>query len=206
MTGRILLCLPLYTHVSTAWLIAFLQLDRAPVVDLLAVRKLYLAASMTKMCESAMQRDGWDRMVVLEADMMPKPDALNRIAQYPDDQLDIVGCMYFQHALPHDPVVYSQFDENHFTALHRSQVDEMMAAPGLYPVDAVGMGFTSIHRRVFDNWDPDTILWGGEKADLGHDMWFCREARRQGFTVHVDSGLECGHLTELPVTYENTKQ
>jgi hypothetical protein len=183
-----------------------MQLDKTPVVETFAVRKMYLAAAMGKMCESAVMSElPWTRMVVYEADMMPPHDALTRIAAYPDDQLDIVGAVYFQHSAPHAPVFYDQTDEEHFKALHRSQVDEMMAAPGLYPVDAVGMGFTSIHRRVLQNWDPDVLMWGGE-TELGHDMWFCREAKRQGFTVHVDSGIACGHLTEVPITYDNTKQ
>ena len=184
-----------------------MQLDKTAVVETFAIRKMYLAAAMTKMCESAVQSElPWDRMVIYEADMMPHRNALNRIADYPDDQADIVGAVYFQHTSPHDCVIYSQHDEEHFKPLHRSQIDEMMAAPGLYPVDAVGMGFTSIHRRVLEKWDPKIPMWGGGDSELGHDMYFCREARRQGFTVNVDSGIECGHLTEIPITYENTKQ
>jgi hypothetical protein len=85
----------------------------------------------------------------------------------------------------------------------------MMAKPGLYPVDAVGFGFTSIHRRALANWPADgPAMFGGEN-ELGHDMWFCRELKRQtnpltdeGCTVHVDTGLHCGHLTETTIIYD----
>lgn len=168
----------------------------------MATRKLYLAASMNKMMQGALERDDWDRMVVLEADMMPKADAFNRIAAYPDE-LDVVGSIYFQHTPPFNAVAYSQVDDTHFRNIDRDQVDTMMDKPGLYPVDAVGFGFTSIHRRVLEKWD-DTLMFGGE-TELGHDLYFCREAKRQGFSVHVDSYLDCGHLTEMSLTYENTK-
>jgi hypothetical protein len=196
--------MPLYLSVPVQWFVNWMQMDRSAVVDLVATRKLYLASAMNHMVNDALSRDIWDRLVVMEADMLPPLQAFNRIAQYPDTP-DVVGSMYFQHVPPYHPLAYQQVDDEHYKPLARNQVDEMMAAPGMYPVDAVGLGFTSIHRRVLENWDPDIPMFGGENA-LGHDMWFCRAARRQGFTVHVDTGIECGHLTEMPITYENTKQ
>ena len=204
MRGRLLVAMPLYTHVSVAWFLSWCMLDKSAMVEHLAVRKLYLEASMCNMVASALKSNsGWDRMVVYEADMMPPVNALNRIADYPD-QLDIVGSMYFQHPAPHRPLVYAQVDENHYTALLPNQIDEMMAKPGVYPVDAVGLGFTSIHRRVLEKWDPAVPMFAG--GELGHDMWFSREAKRQGFMVHVDSGIECSHLTEWPVGYQDSKR
>jgi hypothetical protein len=187
------------------WFCRFEEMDRTHVVGVVATRKLYLASAMTNMVQGSLERDDWDRLVVYEADMMPPRDAFTRIAHYPDT-LDIVGSMYFQHPPPHHPVVYSQFDEDHYTALARNQIVDMMDKPGVYPVDAVGMGFTSISRRVLESWDADVPMWGEERHELGHDMYFCRAAKQQGFGVHVDSGIECGHLTETTVTYDSTKQ
>jgi hypothetical protein len=202
--GRLLLGLPLYTHVSTNWFIRYLQVDKSDVVETLAIRKMYLASAMDNFVKWALDHDNWDRLVIYEADMLPALDSLTRIAHYPD-QLDIVGSLYFQHAAPFPPVVYEQFDDDHFRYLDRTQIEPMVKQPGLYPVDSVGMGLTSIHRRVFQKWDPDSPMWGGEQHKIGHDMFFCRQARRQGFTVHVDTALQPGHLTELPITYENTQ-
>lgn len=203
--NRLLLSMPLYGAIPATWFVRFIEVDKTPVVDMLATRKLYLAKSMTTMVNAALKAHhepgrAWDRLVVWEADMLPPRGALARIAQYNDD-LDIVGSAYFQHTAPHHPLFYSQQNEDHFTALAPNQVDEMMANPGLYPVDAVGLGFTSIHRRVFQKWDQDVNMFGGEHV-LGHDMWFCREAKRQGFTVHVDTGIHCAHLSEVPVMWE----
>lgn len=204
MTDRLLVAIPLYLTVPAIWFCRFEEMDRTPVAGLVATRKLYLASAMTNMVAGSLERDDWNRLVVYEADMLPPTDAFARIAQYPDT-LDIVGSMYFQHAPPNHPVVYSQVDDTHYMNLHRSQIDHMMDKPGLYPVDAVGMGFTSIHRRVLETWNPDTPMFGGE-AELGHDLYFCREAHRQGFSVHIDSAIECCHLTEIALNYENTKQ
>jgi hypothetical protein len=187
----------LYLSVPVSWLVRFIELDKTHVAHYLATRKLYLAKSMTTMMQGALQWDDWDRLLVYEADMMPPSDAINRIAHYPDE-LDIVGSVYFQHAEPHHPIVYTQVDEGHYAALQTGQVDAMIDKPGIYPVDAVGFGFTSIHRRVIEQWNPDIPLFDTE-LELGHDMAFCRSAKKQGWSVTVDSGIICGHLTEIPI-------
>lgn len=203
MTARLLVAVPLYLTVPAIWFCNWEAMDRSSVVGVMATRKLYLAAAMNKMMKGALERDDWDRVVVFEADMMPPADAFVRVAEYPDE-LDIVGCMYFQHTPPFNPVIYSQVDETHYRNIDRSQIEHMMDDRGLYPVDAVGFGFTAVHRRVLEKWD-DTLMFGGE-TELGHDLYFCREAKRQGFSVHVDSYLDCGHLTEMAINFENTTQ
>lgn len=207
MSGPILLCLPLYREVSTEWLVRFLNMNKDYVSGIRYVRKMYLAAAMQKLVEDSLTAsEPWKRLVVMEADMLPPVDGLDRIAAYPD-HLDIVGSVYMQHQPPHNPVIYSQdeVEHNKFRPIYPGQMAEMMAAPGLYPVDAVGMGFTSIHRRVLENWDPNIPMWGGEMF-VGHDLWFTWKAREQGFTVHVDTGIECGHLTDYPITYHTYVQ
>ncbi len=205
MTGRLLLAMPLYTDVSVNWFVRFLSVDRSPVIDTLVVRKVYLAAAMTRLFESALSFEAeWDRVVVWEADMMPGRDALTRIANYPD-HLDIVGTMYFQHPPPHHPMAFTEHDPHHFHPLAHNQIDHMMTNPGIYPVDGVGFGFTSVHRRVLEKWDHDTYSMFGDPLQVGHDWAFCHNARAQGFGVHIDTGIECGHLTEVAVTYRDNQ-
>lgn len=197
--NRLLVAFPLYVSVSTKWFVNFLAMDHSPVVGHVATRKLYLAKSMNEMCASSIEQDDWDRLVVFEADVCPPPDAFVRIAHYPDT-VDIVGSVYLHHPDPHDPVVYRQVEENAMVPFTPDRLDTIMAEPGLYPADVVGFGFTSIHRNVLEKWDENVPMFGGE-TQIGHDFWFCREARRQGFRVYVDSGISCSHLTEVPVVY-----
>jgi hypothetical protein len=200
MVNRLLLSFPLYLSVSAQTFVRFIAVDKTPVVDYMATMKVYLPRAMQDMVAGALHSDAWDRLVVWEADMLPPADGLTRIAQYPD-HLDIVGGLYFQHREPHHPMVFEQHDETHYKTLHYSQINPMVEAPGLYPVDAVGMGFTSIHRRVLEKWNPDIPMF--HSADLGHDMYHCREAKKQGFSVHVDTGLPCQHISEEAVGYRH---
>jgi hypothetical protein len=89
----------------------------------------------------------------------------------------------------------------------------MLEKPALYKCGAVGMGCTSIARRVFENWEPGLPFFRNEYKDQGegkegednwkfahgevsHDVWFCQQATRQGFEIYLDSSLHCNHLTE----------
>lgn len=200
VTGRILLSFPLYLTVPGQMFVRFIACDKSPVVDYIATMKVYLPRAMQNTVDAVLKEDTWDRLLIWEADMLPPVDGITRIAQYPDD-LDIVGGLYFQHREPHHPMVFEQHDENHYKTLHYSQINPMVENPGLYPVDAVGFGFTSIHRRVFEKWDPNIPMF--HSNELGHDMYHCREAKRQGFSVHVDTGLQCQHLSEEAVDYQH---
>lgn len=203
MTGRLILSLPLYTDVPVNWFVRFLSLDKAPVVDYIATRKQYLSSAMTKLFQQAIDFDyEWDRIVVLEADMMPRRDALVRIANYPD-HLDIVGSLYHQHSYPHHPCVFEQVDENNYRTLAPNQIQHMTEQPGLYPVDGVGFGLVSVHRRVLEKWDKDVPLFASQVELLGHDLFFCRAAIQQGFSVHVDTVQQCGHLSEVQTTHQD---
>jgi hypothetical protein len=199
--SKLLVAMPLYTHVSTNFLIGFLRLDKQHMVEIIPTRKQYLAASMAEMCSAALNFDtAWDRLIVYEADMIPPIDAMVRIAEYPDE-CDVVGSMYFDHHHPYHPKVFQQATDDpvQYKPLWYNQIEDMMDNPGLYPVDAVGFGFTSIHHRVLES----VPMLKTSEFGLGHDMDFCYRVKQAGFNVHVDSAIQSWHLTEVAIKYED---
>ena len=158
---------------------------------------------MTELVNLAFSNYGdkdWDRLVIWEHDMIVPDQALNPCpAAYPSDH-DVVGSLYFQHSPPHAPMAYMRVGEYGFSTIAPASVQHMVDNPALYPVDAVGFGFTAISRRLLEEWDKSVRMFHSDPAvDLGHDLWFCLKAKEQGFTVAVDSGMACGHLSTLSV-------
>jgi hypothetical protein len=149
--------------------------------------------------------DDWDRLVVFEHDMIPPLEAFNRIAQYRPEH-DIVGTMYFKHHWPHHVMAWMQMAPPQFSPLTAEVVRTMYDNQALYEVDGVAMGFTSIARRVFEEWDPNVPMWDPIPPLVGHDLHFCNEAKKQGFKVWLDSGIGCGHLTLMPVGYQHSQE
>lgn len=197
----LVLGLPLYKNLSASFFTRFVALDKSMVIGTATVDGVYVPVAMSLLVEKAMSLDGWTRLVILEHDMLPPEDALKRIdTQYPDEA-DIVGGLYFTHHQPHVPVAHV-FQDGHYKPLGRETIKTMTDSPGLYKVDAIGFGVTSIHRRVLEKWD-DSQMFLTEPTLGSHDLHFCKEATRQGFGIYLDSGMVCGHLTETAVTIES---
>jgi hypothetical protein len=148
--------------------------------------------------EPSEARIEWDRLVIIEHDVLLPVDALVRIAHY-DPDADIVGSMVFEHGPPHSAIVFIEDDEGHLDAITPQTVKAWTDEPMLYRCDATSFGCISIHRRVLENWDADIPMFGIDHVVGSHDLWFTRKARAQGFKVFVDSGMVAEHLTTAPV-------
>lgn len=201
---RLMLAIPLYRQASAAWWINFLQMDRSRLVGHTLTDGVYVTRAMNILVEGALTQPNWDRLVIFEHDMIPPANAFERVAAA-HTPYDIVGSMYFMHERPHHVMAWMSMTEGGLSPLTAEALKLMVDSPGMYAVDAVGFGFTSIARRVLENWDPDIPMFDPVNGPLlGHDLWFCDQARKQGFKVWLDSGLGCGHLTDIQVGYPDS--
>jgi hypothetical protein len=203
---RLLVAFPLYRQVPVDWFFNWLKMDKESVAATVACDGAYLPLALMQMVKMALNDyDDWDRFVIFEQDMIPPVGGLARIADY-DDDYDIVGSIYFKHEWPYHVNVCVQADYPNFSPLTAEAVKIMKENPALYEVHGVSTGFTSISRRVFEEWDPTVEMWMPQAPFIAHDMHFCHQARQQGFKVYVDSGIGCGHLTEMPIGYPHSQR
>lgn len=87
-------------------------------------------------------------------------------------------------------------------AKYRDELDE----DGLLTADFAGVPIIAIHRDVLLKIPhplfQTTDSMGGQST---HDIYFCNKAREAGFTVKVDTHIDCGHLVEQPIVNKSTK-
>jgi hypothetical protein len=155
----------------------------------------------------------WERIVVIEADMILPKNGLLKHAFHTDD---IVGSVYVQHAPPFH--INAQWRAGDGSRRWGHPTPEswrpMLEHEALYKCDVVGLGFTSIARKVIDEWPDDVLMfWNdfspidkGDPTTLGeisHDVWFCTHARDLGFNVYIDTSIRCAQRTEGEVTLAN---
>jgi hypothetical protein len=203
---KLVIAFPFYHHISVAWFFNYLKMEKDPIIATVAVNGVSLPTAMTNLVDLAFENcPDFDRMVIFEHDMIPPLDAFNRIANY-GDEYDIVGTTYFKHDRPHHVMGWMQINKPLFSPLTRDAVKMMVDSPNLYEIHGVAMGFTSIHRRVFENWDPSVQMWYPAPPFVGHDLHFCNEALKQGFRIWMDSGIGCGHLTTIPVDFDHSQE
>ncbi len=196
------------------------NLDRRllPIYHLVPIGAL-VSMNMREAVANLLLMPHWERMVILETDMLPPSDALVKHALH---TADIVGSVYYLHEAPkHLMAMRDHSEEGRATGklfdhgsgvgwLSKAEQAEIKATPGLHRVDMVGMGCTSIARSVLERWPKDLPVFQsavrkdrlndpGTRGEVSHDYWFCIKAREMGFDVFIDSSIRCGHLT-LSVT------
>lgn len=208
--AKALIGMPLYRSLSSTFFSNWLSMDQSCVMGVVTVDGAYITTAMEMIVEQALEREGWDRLVIMEHDMIPPPWAFTRMANY-EPEWAVVGSIYFAHPEPHNCHVFVEqhSDDDQIDGLgaaigsHNLITPDTVKAwtddPALHRCDAVGFGLTSIARHVLEDWDHSRPMFGLGRELGSHDLWFCKRAREQGHEVYVDSMVVCDHLTEVRI-------
>jgi hypothetical protein len=165
--------------------------------------------------ECIQKMDG-DWILFIDSDMVFQPDAVKKLIETQQKfDLDMVGGLCFQRMAPYQPTMYVMAAN----AEHGYTFIEDWPEDAAVEVDATGMAFSLIHKRVFDmilrkntgegfpDLDhrmgvrpPPFFRWEGE---YGEDFLFCREAKAAGAKIFVDTGVKIGHSGNTIITEEN---
>jgi glycosyltransferase involved in cell wall biosynthesis len=158
-------------------------------------------------CVQAMEGD-W--ILFIDSDMVWKPqDIVTLIETQRKWDLDVVGGLCFQRSEPYQPTLYkySPNDPDSYTFMEKWEEDTAVE------VDATGMAFCLIHKRVFDRilqafggehfpdfeerqkYIPVPFFRWGER--WGEDFQFCREAKDTGSRIFVDTSVKTGHVGDI---------
>ena len=165
--------------------------------------------------ECIQKMDG-DWILFIDSDMAWQPDAIKTLVETQAKfDLDMVGGLCFQRSAPYQPTLYmSAANEEHgYTFLEEWDEDAAVE------VDATGMAFCLIHKRVFDRIlqksigrgfpsleeraelpPPPFFKWDGE---YGEDFGFCREAKASGSRIFVDTSVKVDHMGLTAINEES---
>jgi hypothetical protein len=157
----------------------------------------FLPDAHNTMVKAALEIPGWDRILFIEHDHSFPSNLLEHMGEYTDP---IVGALYFNRMVEApEPIVY--YWNTNRTAIGRLQPFQMaplLEKRGLYTVDVVPMGCTSIRRDVFENWPKDIPYFAAPTSQvngkqMSDDVFFCRHAQNQGYEIKVDSAIVPKH-------------
>jgi hypothetical protein len=181
------------------------------------VRRLFIEGNvLTQQRSECVQRMEGDWLLFIDDDMVFPPGAIRELVETQrrfDDTVDMLGGLCFQRGTPYQPTMYVRDPTN-----GRYQFRETWQDGAAVEVDASGMAFMLIHRRVFDMIlfartgehlptfeeralmpPPPFFRWEGT---FGEDFLFCQEAKAAGARIFVDTSVEIGHLGEHVITRE----
>lgn len=169
-----------------------------------------------------------ERLLFLDQDHPFPVNLLERVANYVEP---VVGALYYGRHEPYHPIAivpHPRWDGGdgvmvknlwQLPSIWRGEGWEADKLTYLWPglesawrqegalnqVLAVGAGCMAIRRDVLTGW-PQGRPWftfetTGAGQAVGEDVYFCREARRAGHDVFLDSGVVLPHLTVRSITH-----
>lgn len=208
------ICIPVRDHLSTFTTSSLMMTDlsRSWVPEGKSVyRTLIQGGILTLQRNQAIQRMEGDWIVFIDDDMVWEPDAVKRLVQAREEHdLDMLGALCFRRTSPFQPTLYMRETPTSggYNFLERWDSD-------IVEVDATGLAFIVIHKRVFERIAgtpmppleeraklglPNFFRWEGQ---LGEDLRFCQDAKASGSKIFVDTRIEVGHVSEIVVNHHH---
>lgn len=137
--------------------------------------------------------EGASRLLMLDTDQVYPPDTLTRLMGH---GLDICGVRVHRRWMPFDPIFYRGE-----IGRYQNVPDEEAYSGRVIEVDATGTGCLLFDMAVFDRIEAPWFAFDVRDGNpVGEDICFCGKARESGIRIHVDTGIEVGHLTTMEVT------
>jgi GT2 family glycosyltransferase len=124
-----------------------------------------------------------DYICFIDADMTFPPDTLHRLYF---NSKDIVGVLYPGRVKPHPPNIF--YFNNDKVLVQAEKADRTTE---IIEVDAVGTGVMLIRKKVFQELP---YPWFFYRGDYSEDIMFCKEARKAGYRIYVNTTLDIGHV------------
>jgi len=202
---KTLIAIPCMDMVHTGFMKSLLQMNRTGEIGFSIISSSLIYDARNTLAKHAVDGE-FDRMLWLDSDMEFAPDLFTKLcADMDENNLDIVGGLYFTRREPSIPVAYQKVGYYH------SDDDEVTPVAlnyYEYPQDQLfqceGIGFGAVLVKV------DLIKKVQEKHGLpfspilgfGEDLSFCMRARDVGSEIYCDSRIMVGHIGTKTYTYE----
>ncbi len=148
-----------------------------------------------------------DYILWLDADMLYPPDM---IVKYLEHKFDIMGCLYFRRGLPTYPVLYVKKKNNDPITPYWALDPSILPQDKVIDVDAVGFGGMIVNTEVYKKMGDQMWHRYGEnfhlpyktEKQLSHDIQFCEDATKYGFTIKAHLGVKAGHISDKVISYD----
>lgn len=135
------------------------------------------------------QKRGAKHLLFVDSDtVIPRKDS---IVQLLNHKVPVVSGMYYGKQPPFVPIAARLNEAG-------DRYDTLTEWPENQLIDdihGVGGGFLLIETRVFDDLKPPYFCFEPFQGDLlGEDYYFCRRAIEAGYKIHLDTGIQLGHV------------
>ncbi len=159
-------------------------------VDINVIEGYQLPFARNRIVQNALQKEV-DYLLFIDADMVFPPDLLLRLLKH---DVPFVNALAFRRIKPHYPCIFNWDEKNkcYVTVPYFG---------GLLEVDATGMPAVLIKIEIFKKMKQPLYYY--EDHLFSSDLTFCRNAKKLGYKILIDTDLKIGHLGEEVVITED---
>ncbi len=213
---NLFIAIPAKGSVDVSWAIALSQVLRQSPPHILSANSAPAVDwARNVLVETFLSYPSCEWMLWLDTDVMPPADVIARLMAH---KLPVVSALYRARNPAYAsqsmwPIVAGFFDRQVVNGRENLVVKEIADwHPGeVLQVDAVGMGCVLMHRRVLEAIKPPWFNYTmryrwlqGEQYErddwVSEDWYFWKKAKEAGFSVYVDTTVECTHITLANIT------
>lgn len=143
-----------------------------------------------------------DYILWLDEDMLYPHDI---ITTYLSADFEIIGCLYFKRAEPHEPIGYVKSDNplKPYKVLDPRKLPENQ----MIEVDGLGYGGMMVKMSAYDKMGDNKWTHYGLnyhlpypcENKLTHDLQFCHDAQEVGIKINLHTKIRPGHIGEKVV-------
>lgn len=193
---KTLIAIPCMDMVHTGFMKSLMMMDRVGDIGFSIISSSLIYDARNTLAKHGVDGD-FDRILWLDSDMEFGSDLLKRLSQDMDENnLDMVGGLYFTRKEPSLPVVYekvgyyhSDNDEVSPVALHYYEYPKDQ----LFPCEGIGFGAVLVKVDLIKKVQEKYGLPFSPVLGFGEDLSFCMRAKEFG-EIYCDSRIKVGHI------------
>ena len=197
---RTLIAVPTMAMVHVDFMKSFVDLEKDENTNYTIIQNSLIYNARNMVAKNAI-RYGFDRVMWIDSDMTFSPDTLRKLSRDMEDGLDCVSGLYFMRSMPTKPIVYKDVWYRINSNEAYCGADYYLDYPKEQLFKCAGAGFgcmmTSVVmlKKLVERYGaPFTPMMG-----LGEDLAFCWRANQNGFVIHCDSRIKCGHIGTVEI-------
>lgn len=179
--------------------------ERKAFAGQISVRGLYIAHSRNEVVDHFLQQDRINWLLFVDTDIVFTPKhAYDLLDAANARHADVMAGVYFGYLSGKLwPVLFAKNAAGDYGPV------STISDEGIHELDAVGMGFTLIHRRVLEgmrqryegpwHWF-DHDAYRGQR--MGEDICFSYRATAMGFKLHYNGAVQVNHIKQRAESWQ----
>lgn len=198
---RTLIAIPCWDTVHTAFFKSVLGMQLTGECEYTMVIGTLVYDARNKLAEKAV-KDGFDRVLWLDSDMVFGRDLFQRLSARLDEGYDIVTGLYFARKPPFKPVVYKScyLKATDSGAEPVAESYEDYPTDGIFEVASCGFGACMMNAGILKEITDNFGAPFSPELGFGEDFSFCRRASELGYRMWCDPAIKLGHMGYVPIT------